>query len=100
MLVLTPAEWLERFAGGQTGKDDNIERLARKAPHIARDIFDKVEWLAENADVIKHERLKGRREFSLHCGQYRLPYLWDRETGIIVIIALIVLLKVFRSRQQ
>ncbi len=64
-----------------------LEKLARKAPHIARDIFDKIEWLAENADDIKHERLKGRKEFSLHCGQYRLPYLWDRAQELIVIVA-------------
>jgi len=25
------------------------------------------------------------RDFSLHCGQYRIPYLWDRESKTIII---------------
>ncbi|HFD40829.1 MAG TPA: hypothetical protein ENJ31_13385, partial [Anaerolineae bacterium] len=64
-----------------------LEKLSQKAPSVAAGILDKIEWLAENAEAIKHERLQGRREFSLHCGQYRLPYLLDRRKGLIVIVA-------------
>jgi len=39
----------------------------------------------ENADVIAHERLKGREEYSLHCGPYRIPYLLDRTNRVITI---------------
>jgi mRNA-degrading endonuclease RelE of RelBE toxin-antitoxin system len=29
--------------------------------------------------------LKGRREYSLHCGQYRIPYSLDRIHKVITI---------------
>jgi hypothetical protein len=45
------------------------ERLGGLPEHIASDILKKIYWLAENADVIRHERLKGHREYSLHCGK-------------------------------
>jgi len=61
-----------------------LEQLVRKVPYLAKDILDKIEWLAENAEAIKHERLRGTRDFSLHCGQYRILYLWDREGKIII----------------
>ena len=41
--------------------------------------------MVENADVIAHERLKGHREYSLHCGQYRIPYLFDKTNKVITI---------------
>ena len=62
-----------------------LKKLARKVPHIAGDILDKIEWLAQNAEAIKHERLKGKKDFSLHCGQYRLLYALDRENRVIMI---------------
>ena len=56
-----------------------------RLPYIAGDILDKIEWLAENAEAIKYEKLRGTRDFSLHCDQYRIPYLWDREGKTIII---------------
>jgi len=61
-----------------------LEKLVKRAPHLAKDILDKIEWLAENAEAIKHERLRGTRDFSPHCCQYRILYLWDREGKIII----------------
>lgn len=65
--------------------EKSLEKLAKKAPQMAKDILNKIEWLAEKADGIRHERLRGHRDFSLHCGQYRILYLWDREGGTIII---------------
>ena len=65
--------------------DEALEKLASKAPHIADGILNKIEWLAQNADDIRHERLRGHRDFSLHCGQYRIIYLWDRKGGKIIV---------------
>ena len=45
---------------------------------IARDILDKIEWLCNEVEIIKHSRLKGGEEFSLHSGQYRILYILDR----------------------
>jgi len=65
--------------------EEALEKLARRAPHIAEGILTKIEWLAQNADDVRHERLRGHRDFSLHCGQYRIIYLWDRKGEKIVV---------------
>jgi len=62
-----------------------LAKLARRNPHIAKDIYAKIMWLVENADVIDHERLRGRRENSLHCGQYRIPYRRDTQGRVIIV---------------
>ncbi len=62
-----------------------LDKLSRRNPEIAKDIFEKVEWLARNAQDIDHEQLLGRNESSLHSGQYRIPYLLDRANQRIVI---------------
>ncbi len=61
------------------------KRLARLPRSIGDDIVQKIYWLAENADVIEHDRLKGHRVYSLHCGQYRIPYSLDRTNKVLVI---------------
>lgn len=38
------------------------EGLDKLPKHIANDILKKIYWLAENAEVIRHDRLKGHRE--------------------------------------
>ena len=62
-----------------------LAKLARRNPLIAKDIYAKILWLTENAENIDHERLRGRREYSLHCGQYRIPYLLDRANRVVCI---------------
>lgn len=65
--------------------EKSLEKLARRTPQIARNILAKIEWLAEKADEIRHERLRGHKDFSLHCGQYRILYLWDRQSETLII---------------
>ncbi len=62
-----------------------LQKIAKGNPRIAKNIYEKVTWLVENADVIAHERLKGHHEYSLHCGQYRIPYSFDRTNKVITI---------------
>ena len=63
------------------------ERQFRKLPrHVQRDMDAKILWLVENVEVVRHERLKGRREYSLHIGQYRVLYELDWERRRIVIV--------------
>ena len=41
----------------------------------AKSIADKIEWLAQNADKIKHERLQGKRfkgKYKLRVADYRI----------------------------
>ena len=61
------------------------KRLSKLPRAIGDDIVRKIYWLAENADVIAHERLQGHWEYSLHCGQYRIPYSLDRANKVITI---------------
>jgi len=65
--------------------DEAKKRLSKLPRQIANDIVKKIARLAENADAIDHERLRGRGENSLHCGQYRIPYFRDVENRAIYI---------------
>ena len=68
------------------GLEERARRqLARLPKRIGGDILRKLRWLGENAEVIRHERLKGHEEYSLHCGQYRIPYLLDWTSQVITI---------------
>ena len=60
-------------------------QLARLPKKISGDILRKLRWLAENVEVIKHERLRDHEEYSLHCGQYRIPYLLDWTNRVIIV---------------
>ncbi len=80
---------------------DKVRRRLAKLPrHIAQDIVEKICWLAENAEEIKHERLSGRKEYSLHSGQYRIPYLLDRENELVTIVDVGKHDKVYRRLQR
>ncbi len=45
----------------------------------------KIDWLAENADRLDHEKMKGHAEMSLHFSGYRILYLLDRPKQTIII---------------
>jgi len=65
--------------------EEALRRLASKAPHIVEGILNKIEWLARNVDSVRHERLRGHRDFSLHCGQYRIIYWLDRSSETVIV---------------
>ena len=60
-------------------------QLAKLPKKISGAILRKLRWLGENVEVIKHERLRGHEEYSLHCGQYRIPYLLDWTNRVITV---------------
>ena len=60
-------------------------KLAKLPKDIARPVAAKIRWLAQNAEVIRHERLKNCEEYSLHGGQYRIPYSLDHEKRLVII---------------
>ena len=60
-------------------------QLAKLPKKIGGGILRKLRWLGENAEVIKHERSAGHKEYSLHYGQYRIPYLLDWTNRLITI---------------
>lgn len=65
--------------------EEALRRLVSKAPHIVEGILNKIEWLARNVDSVRHERLRGHRDFSLHCGQYRIIYWLDRNSETVIV---------------
>jgi mRNA-degrading endonuclease RelE of RelBE toxin-antitoxin system len=65
--------------------DRALKDLKKLSQKECRAIFGKIQWLAENADVVKHERMVGHKEYSLHVGQFRILYLLDRTKRRIVI---------------
>ena len=62
-----------------------LRKLARRSPELARMIMRKIIWLAENAEQIAHQPIKGSHFYSLHSGPYRIPYLLDKNEKRIVI---------------
>jgi mRNA-degrading endonuclease RelE of RelBE toxin-antitoxin system len=62
-----------------------LRKLARRNPRLARMIVRKIIWLAENAEQIAHQPIKGSHFYSLHSGPYRIPYLLDKNEKRIVI---------------
>jgi mRNA interferase RelE/StbE len=64
---------------------DDLPSISAK---ILTGIKDKINWLAANAEVIKHERLQAKKfagEYSLHFGAYRVIYSLDRAKQLIMI---------------
>nr|BAL58704.1 hypothetical protein HGMM_OP2C252 [Candidatus Acetothermum autotrophicum] len=60
--------------------------MAQRNPHIASKLIQKIQWLRKNVDSIRHEKLRGREEYSLHFGQYRVLYELDWTQQRIVIV--------------
>ena len=66
------------------GRDD----FPAISAEMLKAIKDKINWLAANAEVIKHERLQAKKfkgEYSLHFGAYRVIYSLDRGKQLIII---------------
>ena len=62
--------------------------LASLSFEVLRGIKGKINWLAANAEVIKHERLQAKKfkgEYSLHFGAYRIIYSLDRAKQLIIV---------------
>lgn len=63
-----------------------MRQLQRLPITVTQDILDKIEWLSAGVENIRHARLKGSKEFSLHSGQYRVIYNLDRSKQHIEIL--------------
>lgn len=61
--------------------------LLRLNPAVARRVFDKVQWLADNVETIRLEALTGswRGVFKLRVGDYRVLYTCEASKRRIVI---------------
>lgn len=62
-----------------------LRKLARKNPQVVQAIIHKIQWLAEHADEVAHQPIKGSPFFSLHYASFRIPYLVDATSRRIII---------------
>ncbi len=62
-----------------------LRKLARRNLKATQAIIRKIQWLAEHADEITHQPIKGSHFFSLHSGPFRIPYLLDAANQRIVV---------------
>ena len=62
--------------------------LTRLDKTVSQQVFDKLDWLCDNAEVVRHKQLKGQWSgvFSLHVGHYRTLYKLCRKERLIVIL--------------
>ncbi len=64
-----------------------VARQFRKLPRQIRAGMErKLRWLVEHVEEIDHEQLRGRPDYSLHIGKYRVLYRLDWGNQRIVIV--------------
>jgi len=65
--------------------ENDIKRLD---PAIRRRIIDKLDWLATNCGIVKHEPLTGeyRDYFRLRVGKIRLLYKLNWEDKVVIFV--------------
>ncbi len=64
-----------------------IDDLKKLTSSIQKRIVNKIKWLSENCEQIKHESLKGNLSvfYKLRVGDYRIIYEFDLEDQVIFI---------------
>ncbi len=68
--------------------NDAAEGLSRLDNAIARQVRGKIDWLAENAETIRHEPMTGqfRDKFRIRVGSYRAIYDLDQTNRRITVL--------------
>jgi mRNA interferase RelE/StbE len=57
-------------------------------PTIRELVEAKIQDLASGLATFPHHRLKGRTEYRLRAGDYRIIYEFDRENNIVYLVAI------------
>ncbi len=66
--------------------DSAAQDLARLGTKVVQRISNKLRWLAQNCDIVRHEALTEKRfkgSFKLRVGDYRVIYSLDRRVRAI-----------------
>ena len=68
-------------------EQEAVDDLSRLASSIQKRIINKIEWLSENFEEIKHQSLKANLSefYKLRVGDYRIIYEFDVEKKFIFI---------------
>ena len=64
--------------------EDDLSKLDNT---VAQQVLDKLRWLADNAESVRHKALTGQWKsvFSLRIGNYRAIYSYDRTERRVVV---------------
>ncbi len=62
--------------------------LLSLSPRLRRLIEEKIHDLGSRLAAYSHHRLKGRSEYRLRVGDYRVIYEFDQEKNILYLVAL------------
>ena len=64
--------------------EDDLARLDRT---VAQRVLNRLRWLADNAESVRHKALTGqwKNVFSLRIGDYRALYTYDRAERKVVV---------------
>ena len=64
--------------------EGDLSRLDRT---VAQQVLDRLRWLADNAESVRHKALTGQLKgvFSLRIGNYRALYNYDRTERRIIV---------------
>jgi mRNA interferase RelE/StbE len=63
--------------------------IGRLDPSLQTRVLDRLEWMGENAELMRHLRLRGEEWagcFRYRLGDYRLMYLLDRSSHRLVVL--------------
>jgi mRNA interferase RelE/StbE len=63
--------------------------ILKLAPEIQTRILDKLEWMGQNAELLRHQSLQGAEWsgcFRYRVGDYRVIYQMDRSAERLVIL--------------
>ena len=61
--------------------------MSRLSPPVAQAVLDKLRWLAENCEAVRHHALRGMQRglYRERIGDYRVVYNLDRGNRRIVV---------------
>ena len=79
------------------GAEDDLAKLDRT---IAEQVLDRLRWLANNAELVRHRALSGpwRGSFGLRIGDFRAIYRYDRTERKIIVHFIRHRSEAYRSR--
>ena len=79
-----------------TAEDD----LSRLDTRVAQRVLDRLRWMADNAESVRHRALTGPLQgvFSLRIGDYRALYTYERATQRVVVHVVRHRSQVYRPR--
>ena len=67
--------------------DDADDDLLQLDMQVAQQVIGRLNWLGENAEMVRHQALSGRWRgfYRLRAGDYRVLYTLDHERQLVIV---------------